>query len=1247
LPGYSKIVGATGSVGAKVAGAVAANRALRYGLNTVEALTPATLVPEGASVAGRVAANIGVGVGVNQGARAYAGEPAFVTAPIETSKSFFTKDDGSADIAAIGTAGAVAAVIAGKAYKGLTKVRAEPVAGGPAREAMEAAARPEPNLTASSLGSDIAPIVKSAKAAGLGEEDLQKLYDIQQRFSGPMAKSDHELWLAEKVSPITERFVREDPKFQSTFTQHIADRSRVYGDVKAIKDIDEELAGLQTAYQAQRGATAKGGIPSQAQTQKAADTLDRIKELTQERQIRAKDADPNLRSSMIDESFTDIKARLKQSSADPRIKEAEKQLLKLYDDVVDVPLSRGVINQATADRMKQELRRGNYTLSENPLANKGWLERTKSKWLKWNEDHLIYSHSDGALALYRGVNNERTRKGYLTTDPATGKEVVKYVNKQPDWVPQPRTNNPTNPFAELAHMSLRHRQAAAANVMMKEYFTAMKNSPGNANNRLVRMERIPENLVPARINEVIANLEKKTGPYANAFYDGGDLVVASHNSKLIRDLFKFTPATVVPLFNNSRKLFQSSVTGAANPFWALIGMPWDVMMGSAFRNPQMAFGPISGLAHQAFGRGSRLARYISAAATPADMVANFIKMPLVASKAIITETVGNQLAKRWEAQLATNSGVISQIAKLPGGQGIVEGAVRAMSKAYDASWTHLTKAYKVGHVSNYSDEIIDHMKTLDKLGKNYPMYKSAFNSYKAVLSVLHDVPKQMFLSQNIKMYKRELAKGKQLAKYVNEDFIANEARMIGGDLARTSANKYVQGAMSVIPYGNVALQSARYTAHRVRANGIEGAARLGALGVATGWAYHYVASDPKTADWYFNQLPQEQRLQSLPIPNFIRHARRMMGEDIPYDDPSKEFILLRMPPEMLPFVVPVMHGMMALGLINTGNVQVPPTIEKDIGGMVDQLFGLSLPPIASATAAAFGQKVEPSKMIHGESPFREIRDITFGGINKDKMSPQSRIPHAWHDVFNAMFGSVAGTLLEAGNYGDIIYRSQGGDFGKAVAEGTKKFAVERAARVPYTQAIHDLPGANHIWPDVNRRYIYTPPTQDYQEKMNTLRKVNSQWGAELGLRLGLSDRGGVNTTDIVGAETGNAGAPVADPDVQGIIAEVHLQFFQGPILMLQKERTQERKIHEALTIGPHTGQPEAPLARFKRAQEQAKKVSDLDRELYNLFQDSWKEIKTGPNGKAFEAKYGPLTPENLLKVAQGSAREGGTKPPQQ
>jgi len=1234
----SGIVKATGAAGAKaatkIAETAAANRAVRYGLNAVEAVTPVTVVPEGASAAGRVGLNIGVGTAINQGARAYADEPSIIAAPVETAKTFFTKDDGSADITTIGAAGAVAAVIAGKTYKTLTKVKPHAPNAGPAREAMEGIANPEPNLTVSSLGSDIEPIRKSAKAAGLADEDVQILYDKAQRYAGPMAKSDHDAWMAEKVSPITERYVREDPKFQTLFEQHIADRSRVYGDVKAIKDIDEELASLQARYQGLRNAEPKTKVPGQIQksAEKSTDVLDRIKELSQERQVRIRDADPNLRSSMMGDDFATVKARLKQSSSDPRIQDTERALGRLYNDLIDVNEGRGIINSATAADMKLAIKRGNYTLNENPMAQKSWLERAKTKATKWTEDHLIYTDTNGALALYRGVNNQRTRKGYLTYDAATGKEKVRYVNKQPDWTPQPRTNNPSNPFIELAHMSMRTRQAAHANVLMKEYFETMKNAPGNAGNRLVRLERIPHNLADSKLKEIISDLDAKTGPFKTAYFDGGDLVVATHNSKIIRDMFKFAPSAVVPILHQSRRGFQSWVTGAMNPTWAMIGMPWDVIMGSVFRNKQMAFGPISGLAHQALGRGSIGARIISAAGTPIDLAYNMLKMPLVASKAVLTEVMGGQLAKRWEAQLASNSGVISQIAKLPGGKEIVEKTVSAMSKAYDASWTHVTKAMKVGHVSNYSDEILSHIQSLDKLSKAYPMYKSAWSGYKSVLSVLHDVPKQMFLTQNLKMYRRELAKGRKLAKYVSEDFIANEARTIGGDLARTSGNKYIQQALSTVPYGNVALQSLRYTAHRVRTNGSEGMLRLAAMGSAAGWAYSYIASDPKAADWYFNQLPQEQRMQSLPIPNFIRHARRMMGEDLPMDDPSKEFLLVRMPPEMLPFIVPVMHGMMALGLISNKNMDVPPALGKDIGGMVDQVFGLGLPPMIQAGAAYFGQKVEPSKMMHGESPFREIRDITFGGVNKDKMSPQSRIPHAWHDVFNAMFGSVAGTLLEAGNYADIIY-GKNKDMGEAVVEGAKKLAVERGSKVPY---------AAHIWPEVNRQYVFTPPTQELSNQMGILRKVNAQWGAEPELRM-LFGKGGSkpNTTDYADVQGGGGGAPMADQDLQVIVADVHQSFFQGPMLKIQQERTRERKIHESLTIGAPTKFAESPLIRFKRAQEAAKKVNALDRELYSLYQDQWKEIATSPSGKAFEAKYGKLTPENLLKAAQASAREGG------
>jgi hypothetical protein len=341
-----------------------------------------------------------------------------------------------------------------------------------------------------------------------------------------------------------------------------------------------------------------------------------------------------------------------------------------------------------------------------------------------------------------------------------------------------------------------------------------------------------------------------------------------------------------------------------------------------------------------------------------------------------------------------------------------------------------------------------------------------------------------------------------------------------------------------------------------------------------------------------------------------------------------------MPPEMVPFVVPVMHGMMALGLINNKDAVVPPTIGKDIGGMVDQLFGLGMPPIAGAVAAGFGQKIEPSKLMHGASPFREIRDVTFAGANKDKMSPQSRIPHTWHDVFNAMFGSVAGTLLEAGNYGDIIY-GKTKDFGEGAKAGVAKLAVERTARIPY---------ANHLWPDVNRRYIYTPPTQELNDKMAVLRNVNAQWGAEPELRA-MFGSGNPNTTDYVDVQGGGGGQAVADKDVKVLVADIHQTFFSGPMLAIQKERTRERKIHESLTIGAPIRTNESPLARYRMAQEQAKKVNALDRELYNLYQDQWKEIKSSPSGKAFEQKFGPLTPENLLKAVQSSSREGGLNQP--
>lgn len=1232
VPGAGGIAKATGTVGEKVAAKLATSAPLRFATNVAEAVTPATVIPAGATageIAARTGVNAGIGVTANQGIRAYTGQPSVIN-PTETPATEpLKKDDGSGDIAAIGAAGAVATVIGARYYKNIIKGTIKAPSAGLAKEAMEAAARPDEVRWTSALGSDLGPIESAAKKAGLASEDVQMLMDRAERVTGPMAKADSDLWVASRLKPIADAFAQGDPQEATKFWQHVTDRARIYREVQDLKDVDKDIADATKALSTAQNSRVASNNPAaaQAKLQKIAEAQAELSSLQREKATRLADTDPNLRPMMMEESRATVQARLNQSKNDPKIQAAERALIKRYDDIIDVGVKEGLVSPAQAATVKATVRRGNYSLSETPLTKKGWLESATAKASKMAEDHLVFPHTDGAIALYRGIRNSNFRKGYLTPD-----KKVKYIDKQPDWIPQPRTNNPANPFEELQFFSLRTRQAAAANRFMKEYFDAMKGSPGNATGRLVReVDRIPEKQVQYKVSSILEALDRKHAPYRNAYFDKGDLVIMEHNSRIIRDLFKFTPASVVPLLNGSRQWFQTATTGTLNPAWALIGVPWDITMGTWLRNPHMAFGPVSGFAHNVFGRGSFMAQQISALAKPVDWAANMARLLYVVPKSVMTEAIGHQLSNRWATQLTTKSGVIGQIAKLPGGEQLVRKVTDSMAKAYQESWVHLAKAYKVGHISNYSDELSSQMRQLEKLGTQMPMYKSALSSYKAVLSVLHDVPKQMFLSQNIKLFKRELARGRQMKRFVTEDFIANEARKIGGDLARTSGNRAVQAALSTVPYGNVALQSVRYTANRIRNSGLEGATSLASLGTAVGWLYSYIANDPKASNWYFNELPQDQRMQSIPIPNFVRHMRRMWGENLPSDDPSQEYFLMRVPPEMLMFTLPVMHGMMALGLIDSNKMAVPPTIGKDFKQTVDQVFGLGMPPVLQAFSAAAGYKVEPSKAMIGENPFREIRDVTYQGANKDKMTPQSRIPHAWHDVFNALFGTVAGTIMEAANYGDIV-GARTGSFKEGLVEGAKKLAVERTARIPY---------ANHIWPDVNRRFIYTPYAQEHQEQMNTLRKVNAQFANEPDLHYK------ENQTENIETEGGNVGAPVQDEDLRDLIQDVHENFFTGEMVQLQKERAEARKIHQSLTLGPGgKGQPiVSPLVKFKQAQEQAKKVNELDLEMHNLRQDLWKEMVTSPAGKAFEAKFGgPLTPDNLLKAVQQSSTQAGRQP---
>jgi len=1252
--GIGAVTGATGAVGRGLA-SVAATKAGRIGLNVAEALTPVTVIPKGATAgeaATRVGANIAIPAAIDQAVRYSKGDPSIVADTVEAAKDLYSskedtgkpsvvdaardidlradlnkKDDGSAGVATVGAAGLFATLFGAR--------RLRNVSAGPTTHAMSQAAYPTVNalkMGAAKAGSDVEPFRVMAKEGGLTNDEIDLFMTNIRQNAGNNPIADHRIWYDSKVSPIVEKFARDDPAFQEKFLQHAADADRIRGDTDALARTNDLLTDAQAALTKAQGPRGRS-TPARLQ-----ELQDEVNTRLAERNARLADVDPNLRYSMMNEDKATVQARLNQSRQDPRIRAVEQQLQRLYDDPFDLAVREGAMSNAEGQRLKLETRMGNYHLTDNPMAQKNFLQRVGTKLMNTTEGHILNTNPEAVLGLYRMANRSKTRKGYQKPD-----ETSIYTNPGQFDVPHPRTNNPRDPFSELKHVDIRVRQAIAHNNARRDYTNMMLGSRNYNPRKLEIVKRIPEKEIPQNIkwveSKVNGTANDRTGYYYTYRERDGGLVLVRHNEKAIHEALKFAPAAVVPIMNQMRKTIQAGTTGWMNPGFALrASVPFDIIIGGVARHSNMAFGPISRLAISTFGYGHPVSRILSAIGAGVDIPYNLIlAWPASTARALISEALGNQLAKKWQADLAMNTGTISMIAKaIPGGRQLIGHVADIMSKAYDTSWTNLTKTMKAGHVAGRSDDVLARMNEVNAVIKKRPILRSVGNFYLDMLNVFNDVPKQMALSQNLKLWKKEVAKGRQQSIAMNEKFIADQAAMIGGDMRRVSGSRWVQQFTSMVPWSNTALQSLRYMKQRILENPAENLTRLGSLGFASMWAYYMVSRDPEASDWFFNQLPNDTRAQSIPIPDFQRWASRSLGLNIPYGRPDEEFTLQRMPPEVMMFVLPMLHGARALGLLPSKDIVVPPSIKDDMAHAMEQTFGLAVPPAANAIAAQYGKKIEPGKAFSGGSIFNDIRDFKFSGANADKMSPQSRIPHAAHDTINALFGTVIGTMLEAANYGDVVANDSRGSVTKGIKEGTEKFLT--------TQAVN-APGISYIWPDVNRRYIYTPAAEKLQKDMATLKQgVTAQMAAEPGLRRVLQDNARINATEKTGALPGAVvGAPVTDPDLRAIMAQVYKGLLTGPFQQLEEQRRIERSRHQSLTIGPNPTRTDSPLMRYKMAQEQAKKVNDLDRRMYTLYQDQWKMVESSPSGIAFAKKYGPLTPENLTKAIQGSAREGGQR----
>ena len=319
----------------KGVGAVAGKTAGKVAANVAEFATPVTFIPKGAGggeIAARVGANIAIPAAVDQAVRAHKGDPSVVADTVNYATNLYDKgltrdatkgvdltleinkkDDGSNTAATVGAAGFFATLL------GARRLRNVP-SGGPTSQAMSQAAYPTVNPTKMNVaraGSDVEPFRVVAKEQGLTNDEIDTFMTNTRMNAGNNPTADSRIWYSQRVEPVVDRFVREDPSFQEKFYRHIIDADRMRGDTDAVAKSNDLFIKAEADLQKATGPRGRS-------------TPQRIQELTTERNLRRDeynariaDSDPNLRYSMMNEDRATVQARLTQSRQDPRIRAVE------------------------------------------------------------------------------------------------------------------------------------------------------------------------------------------------------------------------------------------------------------------------------------------------------------------------------------------------------------------------------------------------------------------------------------------------------------------------------------------------------------------------------------------------------------------------------------------------------------------------------------------------------------------------------------------------------------------------------------------------------------------------------------------------------------------------------------------------------------------------------------------------------------------------------------------------------------
>ena len=797
-----------------------------------------------------------------------------------------------------------------------------------------------------------------------------------------------------------------------------------------------------------------------------------------------------------------------------------RRVVALADQVPDIVRLRELRAQQLDGDLEYRVRSGQVAREDA----QAWKDRWGSDYSPLQEDILAARVADAKTPVGRAWVNLRHHATKRINAPPINRAFAldKSRSVETDDVRRalnnelPRVNNPVEPHTALrAHLSRSIRQGETG-ALRRRLVDVMSASPETRGALRLAASLTRGQIASGRHRKVTEASRMLAIPRAGKveYWEFGD--------DLLRQALDFSPSSVLPILNESRRIFQSLTTGKVAFWFAPKAFVWDTKLGMVTRNKGRSFGVIDG-ALQTLTKGK--------IALPGDPTA--FLMSTYGIGAGFARSMQREIGQWVATELAEGSTVFGKMSQanreqlIALGEGLVDNYERSYVGVLHNEVRYSTNTSWMEHAADKN--LVGWRKTTNPL----------IRTYGNLMESIHNGAKIGFFTQNVvaaKLAGRPLTRTQMLV-------LGNETRRLAGDMSKSGLSKTYQQTASVLPYSNIFVQSTAHAMGMFKRNprtvmfGL-----MNGVGIPTAVSlYNIQEAGEATQDWWFNQVPDWQRAGNMAFP-IARPEAALEIMNGTYVHDSADWVLVPVAPEFIPIKQTFAWGLGTMGfdqgrLVENGEFD-------DLREAFKALVPMLTPPLASAGAEAAGYRLDLSEIL-SDKPVVRPQPQSKSGRDPNTVVLDSNIS-------NNVMGMITSLLGTAGRIGGEMAVT-----GEVTLEETRDYAAALDAMFDEGafQAERRTSVLNTAVWGIDTQYSSTPVTESYYETIRDLATVFNQFDIEIEGAVGNSSgmlfrTPGMNFPDrIVKSVDG-----VSPETIRQMVVTSELMLEGNPVLGVLRER---------------------------------------------------------------------------------------------